>query len=195
MGQEEDTEGPKPVGPEVLPAASLTDDGRKLFGDLAMHMRQSPYVRFDGQFAETEPGDLEGRLGCSLTDQVYRFRPTAPGTITVKASTDHPVAVVLNAPYQINAVARQDGLQPQFTVQVQPDQLQKPGDWTISVSYFGEVQPDTNFRYTLQLEYPYAAKRPVLWLIAAAIALALGLLASGRLILLLYRRSRQAATA
>jgi hypothetical protein len=178
-----------------LPAATLTDAGRQLFGDLAIHMRDADYVQSQPQFSEIEPGTLQGRLGCSLTAQIYRFRPTATGSITAKASAGQSIALILNAPYRINAIARQDGLTPQLSFQIQQENLQQPGDWTITVHYFGNVQTNTNFPYSLQLDYPYSTKHSVIWLAAAAVAFALGLLASVRLLFILRRSAPLKSTA
>jgi hypothetical protein len=173
-----------------LPAATLTDAGRQLFGDLAVHMRDTNYVQSQPQSSETAPGTLQGRLGCSLTQQIYRFRPAAAGLIAAKASASQSIALILTAPYRLNGLARQDGPTPQLSFQVQPENLQQPGDWTIWVAYFGKAQPDTNIQYSLQLDYPYSSKHSLVWLVAAAVALVLGLLASGRLLLILHRSAR-----
>jgi hypothetical protein len=173
-----------------LPATTLTDAGRQLFGDLAVHMRDANYVQTQPQFSETEPGTLQGRLGCSLTEQIYRFRPAATGLITAKANASQSIALILNAPYKINYLARQDGLTPQFSVQVQQENLQQPGDWTIRVAYFGKVQPDTNFQYSLQFDYPYSTQHSIVWLAAAAFAFVLGLAAAVRLLIIFRRSSR-----
>jgi hypothetical protein len=173
-----------------LPATTLTDAGRQLFGDLAVHMRDANYMRSLPQFSETAPSTLQGRLGCSLTEKIYRFRPAATGLITAKANASQSIALILNAPYRMNYLARQDGLTPQFSFQVQQENLQQPGDWTIEVAYFGKVQPDTNFQYGLQFDYPYSTQHSIVWLAAAAVAFVLGLAAAVRLLIIFRRSSR-----
>jgi hypothetical protein len=177
-----------------LPAARLSDPGRQLFGDLAVHMRDTPYVSSRRQSLETQPGTLRGRVGCSLPRQTYRFRPSGPGLITAKATASQRIALILNAPFRINYLARQDAPTPQITFQVQQQNLQRPGDWSIAVAYFGDIQPNTEIPYSLQLDYPYSKEHLAIWLAAAAVALALGALASVRLVSIVRRRSHRQQT-
>jgi hypothetical protein len=178
-----------------LPAAAFSKEGRQLFGNLAVHLRDTPYVDSDAQSARTEPKSLQGRLGCGLTNLSYRFRPTAAGPIRASVVTDHPIALILNAPFRVNAIARQDGTHPQVSHQVSSEELSHPGDWRISLAYFGQVRPETNFGYQLQLDYPYSQESSLVWLIAAGAAFVIGLLALGRLAFIFVRTTRPPAQA
>lgn len=175
-----------------LPATQLTAEGRQIFGDLAIHMRETPYVQIERDFPKTEPGTLEDQLGCGSTIRTYRFRPTEPGLIRAKVSAHKRVALTLNAPFQVNAIARQDDVRPQVTFEVQRKDLVEPGDWSVRITYFGSVRPDTNIPYRLEIDYPYSKDQPVYWLIAAGIAFVIGILASVRLAVIFLRRRRSA---
>jgi len=169
-----------------LPATSLTPEGRQLFGDLAVYMRDTEYGGDDRTRTTTKPGTVRDQLGCGLTGHSYKFRPTGPGTITAAAHAGQNVALILNAPFQVGFLARQDGRDPQFTYEVDAKNLKIPGYWSVSVKYFGPLQPADRVPYSMELAYPNSADRTSLWLGLAGLALVLGVLAAWRLLRVVF---------
>src|SRR5262249_43563779 len=125
-----------------LPGTTLTNEGRQLFGDLAVYMRDSDYSETEKTIAVvTKPGTVEGRLGCGFTASTYRFRPAEAGVVKAAAHAERPIALTLNGPFQLNALARQDGLDTQIQFAADGKALAAQGLWRLTVTHFGQLQP------------------------------------------------------
>lgn len=112
---------------------------------------------------------------------------TGAGPIRARVSADAPVALILNAPFQTGYLARNDDTSAQLQFEVQPDHLAHSGNWSVRVSYYGPIQPGANIHYRLEFDYPYSRDRSIIWIVAAMIASAIGVLAIVRLTVISWR--------
>src|SRR5262249_2230944 len=79
-------------------AALLTDAGRTLFVDLAVHLLSTPYGELGDLSVEAAPGTVQDLLGCGSASRSYRFHPSQRGLIKAELRAEAPVAFMLNMP-------------------------------------------------------------------------------------------------
>jgi hypothetical protein len=165
----------------TLSAASLTPEGRQLFGDLAVYLRDSEYASDERTSATTKPGTVSDQLGCGLTGRSFKFRPSGDGAVTATVKAERDVALILNGPFQVGYLARQDGRESKIGYQIKQKDLESDGLWSVSLHHFGKLQPQDHIPYTLALSYPYSPDRTLLWLSLAGLSLVLALVAGWQL--------------
>ncbi|MFB2769452.1 hypothetical protein ACE1AT_09210 [Pelatocladus sp. BLCC-F211] len=146
----------------------MTEEGKSLYLGIVKYLRETRFSALSQDRTYSDIGNYKDVLGCNFTTYTYTFRVNQPGRIVARAKAQEPVALVLNGPSVPGSLStqdrpfdRQDGLSTQVEFTATPELISRGKEWTVGISYFGDVTEQTQIHYDLSLDFP--KRKELIW--------------------------------